>query len=631
MEIPHASPIHLDGPWGSELKEDSGVGFSDHQPSLYAKSPVAQQPPMAHQSPVLQRPPIVQQSPIMQHSPVVQRSPIAQQPPTAAAAAPAPARKPVGGPRPLNDISNGPPPPAPGTQGKALPPTPREPFTSNERSYNFEYASRPSTGRASYIEFEEARGNHPFVPAIAPPDLRQHPMFASGPPPGHPDQHPIHPPPGPPPGYLQAPPPPGAPPGHLHPPASRPSLTTNLGPPPPPLYPDDSPRIASQAYEADYSVQRPGRFSPNRFTRSPSPTAAKQKDSFTLNLIRRDPSSGNQWNVGKISSQHVDAGKRLSYEEGAHSSGRVSPPSSRPAIDIQIETSGYAKFRHMPSRRSMDTTGPYTAAGVHAAAAAALGPDDAHAAHPAAEGAGFSRQVQMAYSKSWTSNLKEKWNRMEQNHKAAKQGHARNHSTPSFGTNAETGSGQQRTTSPGPGMKPRGYVFSSPWDGRCDFRTGNAGRSLRCHHILHDGHTSAYNPLVAENEGGGGTGGGLLAPSGGGPSSVVSELRFNLPSTELLAPDDRTGGGRPIRGGGHQRLGSLSKFWRRGDDSDEDDDDQDISPFEVNVGRERAGGGNRGSRAKLGKLIVYNDGLKMLDLIVAANMGVWWGTWERSF
>jgi hypothetical protein len=179
-------------------------------------------------------------------------------------------------------------------------------------------------------------------------------------------------------------------------------------------------------------------------------------------------------------------------------------------------------------------------------------------------------------------------------------------------------------------MKPRGYIFNSPWDGRCDFRTGNAGRSLRCHHTLHDGQTSAYNPLVAENEYAGGAGG-LLAPSSSGPSSVVSELRFNLPGTELLAPDDKSGA-RPIRGGGsaHQRLGSLSKFWRRGEDSDEDDD-QDISPFEVNVGSERAGGGNRGSRAKLGKLIVYNDGLKMLDLIVAANMGVWWGSWERSF
>lgn len=35
----------------------------------------------------------------------------------------------------------------------------------------------------------------------------------------------------------------------------------------------------------------------------------------------------------------------------------------------------------------------------------------------------------------------------------------------------------------------------------------------------------------------------------------------------------------------------------------------------------------RGKQAKLGKLIVEDEGLKMLDLVVAANMGVWWGVW----
>jgi hypothetical protein len=66
----------------------------------------------------------------------------------------------------------------------------------------------------------------------------------------------------------------------------------------------------------------------------------------------------------------------------------------------------------------------------------------------------------------------------------------------------------------------------------------------------------------------------------------------------------------------------------RYEDRDEDDV---VSPFDVNIGGERAGGGNRGRRAKLGKLIIYHDGMKMLDLLVAANMGLWWGTWEKSY
>lgn len=532
----HASPTHLTAHHAWRPMEDSGISFNE----------APQLPPHLPVSPLMQGP---ASSPFMP----VPASPHIQAPQPAF-----PARKPVAGPRLMNNTVV--PPPISTRNRDSLSPAPREPFTSNERGYGFEYtSSRPSTGRASYIEFQEARGA------------------------GHPAEPPV---------------------GH------RTSV----------LYPDDSSRLATQAYETD--VQSPtGRFSPNRFTRSPSPTPTKQKDLFTLHLIRRDPSSGNQWNVGRISSQQID-GQSSAFENGTHSPIRaLSSSSARPAIDIQLETLGYAKFRHMPNRRSVDVTGPHMTAAALSAAA--------HGENmlPHSEGgAAFTRQVQMAYSKSWTSNLKEKWNRMEQNHKASRQGHGRSHSavsaTPSMVSLGNTSPPYPTVGHPGPGMKPRGYVFTSPWDGRCDFRTGNAGRSLRCHHALHNGQTSSYNPLVAEQEGGNG-----LIPSGS-PSSVVSELRFNLPSSELLAPDDQN-----RRGAAHQRLGSLSKFWKRGDDQDSDDydDGHEISPFDVNLGKERAGGGNRGSRAKLGKLIVYGDGLKMLDLVVSANIGVWWGSWERSF
>ncbi|GLI76603.1 hypothetical protein PoHVEF18_004876 [Penicillium ochrochloron] len=54
-----------------------------------------------------------------------------------------------------------------------------------------------------------------------------------------------------------------------------------------------------------------------------------------------------------------------------------------------------------------------------------------------------------------------------------------------------------------------------------------------------------------------------------------------------------------------------------GPDSDED-------RLDFSLARELAGGGMRGKSAKLGKLIIEDEGIKMLDLVVAACMAVWW-------
>jgi hypothetical protein len=51
--------------------------------------------------------------------------------------------------------------------------------------------------------------------------------------------------------------------------------------------------------------------------------------------------------------------------------------------------------------------------------------------------------------------------------------------------------------------------------------------------------------------------------------------------------------------------------------------------LDLSLGQEKAGGGFGGKQAKLGKLIVHPDGVVMLDLLVAANVGLWWRAWER--
>jgi hypothetical protein len=63
--------------------------------------------------------------------------------------------------------------------------------------------------------------------------------------------------------------------------------------------------------------------------------------------------------------------------------------------------------------------------------------------------------------------------------------------------------------------------------------------------------------------------------------------------------------------------------------SSDDEDEEDVA-LDLSLGRERAGGGSKGNRAKLGKLVIHDEGQKMIDLVVAANIGVWWATWERA-
>jgi hypothetical protein len=162
-------------------------------------------------------------------------------------------------------------------------------------------------------------------------------------------------------------------------------------------------------------------------------------------------------------------------------------------------------------------------------------------------------------------------------------------------------------------------VFYSPWNGRCEFVTGKAGRTLKCRHILPSYGGGVYNPLVEGSD----------AEHGdekGDNIRPISELRFNLPSNELLADKRSTEGGMRAR---DQIQSQFNKMVSKAQGL-EDSDDGDIQ-FGLSLGREKAGGGNRGKRAKMGKLIIFDEGLKMLDLAVAANVGIWWSTWERTY
>ncbi|KAL8812192.1 MAG: hypothetical protein Q9200_001232 [Gallowayella weberi] len=155
----------------------------------------------------------------------------------------------------------------------------------------------------------------------------------------------------------------------------------------------------------------------------------------------------------------------------------------------------------------------------------------------------------------------------------------------------------------------KGYGFYSPWNGTCEFSSGVTGNALKCKHT---------------------------APEQGSPAMTVSELRFNLPSSGDLGASSPNVQRSPERPGSAKRSsyflrkpGSEALSTETVDPTQTNIEDED-GHFDLSLGQEKAGGGFGGKQAKLGKLIVEPEGLKMLDLIVAANMGLWWKAYEKS-
>ncbi|KAM0279111.1 hypothetical protein ACHAQH_004797 [Verticillium albo-atrum] len=358
--------------------------------------------------------------------------------------------------------------------------------------------------------------------------------------------------------------------------------------------------------------ERPTRSMSRERTRSRSPSPIKFHNTiatpYILHIIRRDPNTGHQWNIGRVSSSQLETSLDDSYSYTSYDPAGLATQDQRrkvntpqPDINITLETSGYAKFRGMPSRRSIDAVGRTSAS-----------PPRAEDREP-----GFKRLVFMTYTKSWTAGIREKLsalNDKDAQHQQPRHGRTKSNLSATSGTSTNSvDSDSAPITRPGQGLRPKGYMFESPWGGLCQFRTGNGGRSVKLRHAL-AGRAGGYNPLVP------GTASEQIEAAASliMGAADVSELRFNLPGRELFQQGKEEAMSRKQEIAGH--LGRLM----RGGGADEDED-------ALALGREKAGGGNRGKRAKLGKLIVSGEGMKMLDLVVAANIGVWWGAWEKTF
>ncbi|KAH6682901.1 hypothetical protein B0J14DRAFT_133948 [Halenospora varia] len=425
------------------------------------------------------------------------------------------------------------------------------------------------------------------------------------------------------------------------------------------------PPVQDDAYhpKASSETARSGKSPYDHLLATPFPDSTK---SFSITVIRRDPASGAQWNIGTVLGRpRVDENQ----DRGSKSTSR--PKKTYFDMSIHLSTPGYTTFRDRQPRE-------HPGNGVSKAqqslrndlAGVTPNVDDAPKTINAA---GFERQLYMEGSGFWS--------RSAMQHKRTPSDLSEKHTTArgrSYSGGSTIGTSGMGTSAPSEredigDSQTKGYVFVSPWGGRCKFTTGSGGRSLRCKHALPGPMPSAES---------------MAAPQA---SAAVSELRFNLPSSTLFTtPTSKTTSKERMKErfslsnfGHHRKKSSLenrvpplpsrpngldpssyaamypsdgedgpplpprSNLSSRAPESSGEDSsslprdsfqstrsserlDRDEDRLDLSLGQEMAGGGNRGKRVKLGKLIIHDEGFKMLDLVVSANMAIWWSVWESD-
>ncbi|KAK9438130.1 hypothetical protein VB005_09137 [Metarhizium brunneum] len=325
-------------------------------------------------------------------------------------------------------------------------------------------------------------------------------------------------------------------------------------------------------------------------SRSPSPrkhSTASTDMPLTLTLTRQNPAA-QKWTVGCIRLPELES----SSGDGDTASTSTTSPMQHPPIDIEIIQSGYAKFReHCVRKYSPTESGDLKAA----AGSTARGSMD-HQSSMYGNKEAFHRRVAMNYSNSLLTNAKEFARNLTRN---------RSDSAASVSSYKSDTAVKPDTIctfgSPPEGMKARGYTFVSPWEGQCHFSTGKYGNSLQCFYIPPATATVYSNSLVKTSH---------------SESTLISTLSYNLALSPVQAK------------GPTGVLGKVIDCCSKSRKSNIPSDSRYESSF-TSLGAERAGGGLNGREAKLATLTIYDDGLKMLDLLVAANIGVFWRTWEK--
>lgn len=382
------------------------------------------------------------------------------------------------------------------------------------------------------------------------------------------------------------------------------------------LGPDYVPRRSLE--DAQYQDENRPPSAPRRPTQQPNSPGT------SLVLIRRDPASGAQWNVARIDDPPV-----MDISSSALNESTAKRKPGAPAY-IAVTNPGYSKFLYTQQTAVPPLINRNTNASV-ATYSPAQGSYSTNPSGPDREDGVFRRRLWMEGSK----------------HPGGEFGHRRLKSHDSNmpgGSSRNSFEGVQRTSldSRPPATPPfltrenqsyssiqvsdkqstfRGYVFTSPWNGRCEFLTGAGGGSLKVRPSCSS--MCIYNANVDQCRH-------IIPGLQGAPpvALTVSELRFNLPSSSKASTP---------RGEESSKRSSFFHKPRHSrnnssvDSRVESTEDvrRSFDRMDLSLGQEFAGGGFGGKQAKLGKMIIEDEGLKMMDLLVAANVALWWRAYER--
>ena len=328
--------------------------------------------------------------------------------------------------------------------------------------------------------------------------------------------------------------------------------------------------------------------------------ANDSKSSFlSITLIRRDPATGEQWNVGRITSGAASE----DYHDSIASSDQIDLPKG---VLIRLDSPGYHKFSK--SKPSQDTESFGNTRGVMT-----QGRELSDTSLDNYQTETFRRVLQAGTSQANSNSPSPQRSEFGSSLDTPLETRPSMDSSKSS-SHASYPKSQSELSSPGY------YSFLSPWHGRCTFATSATGKSIKCKHVLPPGLRNRLNNASLDLAG-----------------LLVSELRFNLPSSNVfkLKTRDykRPNFGQFSRSAGYHSSPQLPPRPQSGLGASQATNDDDVSSeddekMDLSLGQERAGGGFGGKKAKLGKLILQPEGLKMLDLLVAVNMAIWWKVYE---
>ncbi|KXG53052.1 uncharacterized protein PGRI_001020 [Penicillium griseofulvum] len=398
--------------------------------------------------------------------------------------------------------------------------------------------------------------------------------------------------------------------------------------------------------------------SPNRHRNAHRNSASNA--GFHITLIRRDPASGTQWNVATISTPRMD----------------------RNTVDIEISTPGYNRFagsNELPSLSSLAAHLPLGIGRLPNSTVPQSLPTEQQKEQPTGPRK-FHRQL--CVSKPYDDSVA-----ADSSNGHAPDGPSSSSklksgyyvfTSPWNGTCTFTNSVNGRSLkckhmipTPGGFVPPNGETEAPPAVTVAELRFNTpfqaANLHAHAHHAAHKPHPNHLSPFTQSqiqslprpndpSENNLGPDGEPLRPSSSNSHAATkrNSLSQLLNPNTYARPRAHTGPGTPPnipasppadRQNFHpstllrrtslraQRFARQSQLYptqshshrstsnSSGGDVDYDSDEDRL---DLSLAREPAGGGLRGKSAKLGKLVIEDEGIKMLDLVVAACMAVWW-------